>query len=275
MTTNSRIDKHYTQGNLMRKVLDGLKQAGKDLDALTVDDLAPVDEFHTRGRDSTTEVAALADLVATDLVLDVGCGMGGTARHLAERYGCRVVGLDITEEYITVGQKLNEMVGLADWVDLHHGSALEMPFGDDQFDVVWTEHVQMNIVDKDSFYTEIARVLKPGGRLLFHDIFRGGGDAPIYPAPWAEDETLSSLVTETEARAAIAQAGLQIDRWIGKVPESAEFFERVSARIEAQGPPPLGIHLLMGSNACDKLRNQTLNLREDRVAVTMGMARKK
>ncbi len=275
MPIDALVDKHYGFGGIMERIEAGLNLAGKDTHALTVDDLAPIDEFHTRGRESTLEVAELANLKASDLVLDVGCGLGGTARYLAQRYQCPVVGLDLTQEYISVGKKLTELVGLSDRVELRQGSALEIPYEDERFDVVWTEHVQMNIADKNRFYSEIARVLKTGGRLLFHDIFRGLGDPPFYPAPWAEDESISALATEVEARSMIEQAGLEIDHWIVKVQESIEFFKKVSARIVADAPPPLGIHLLMGDNAKEKLQNYLRNLREDRVSVALGMAHKK
>ena len=272
---DARIDKHYGFGGIMEKIEAGLKAAGKDVNSLTVDDLAPIDQFHTRGRDSTLEVVGLAKLKPSDLVLDVGCGLGGTARFLAEQYSCSVAGIDLTEEYISVGKRLTELVDLSNRVELRQGSALEIPYEDEWFDVVWTEHVQMNIADKNRFYSEIARVLKPGGPLLFHDIFRGSGDSPFYPTPWAEDESISALVTETEARSVMAQVGLEIDQWIGKVQESIEFFSEVSARIEADGPPPIGIHLLMRDNARDKLQNYVRNLSEDRVSVALGMAIKK
>lgn len=275
MRIDSLVGQHYGFGGIMEKIEAGLNLAGKDADSLTVDDLAPIDEFHTRGRESTLELAKLANLKASDLVLDVGCGLGGTARYLAEQYQCNVVGVDLTEEYISVGKTLTELVGLSDLVELRHGSALAIPYEDEKFDIVWTEHVQMNIADKNRFYSEIARVLKPAGRLLFHDIFRGSGDSPFYPAPWAEDESISALATESEARSIIEQVGLEIDQWITKVQDSIEFFERVSARVEADGPPPIGIHLLMGDNAKDKLHNYVRNLREDRLSVALGVARKK
>ncbi|MCK4775775.1 MAG: methyltransferase domain-containing protein [Candidatus Krumholzibacteria bacterium] len=269
------VDKHYGFGGIMEKIEDGLKLAGRDINSLTVDDLASIDEFHTRGRESTLEVAELTNLQASDFVLDVGCGLGGTARHLAGLYRCNVVGIDLTEEYISVGNRLTELVGLSDRVKLRQASALEIPYEDERFDIVWTEHVQMNIADKNLFYSEIARVLKPGGRLLFHDIFRGFGDSPFYPAPWAEDESISALATEAEARSIMERVGLEIDQWIEKVRESIDFFERVSAQIEADGPPPIGIHLLMGDNAKDKLQNYVRNLIENRLSVALGMALKK
>ena len=272
---DARIDRHYGFGGIMEKIEAGLEAAGKNVNSLTVDDLAPIDQFHTRGRESTLEVARLAGLESSDLVLDVGCGLGGTARFLAEQYKCNVAGIDLTEEYVSVGKRLTELVGLSDRVELRQGSALEIPYENARFDVVWTEHVQMNIADKRRFYSEIARVLKPEGRLLFHDIFRGSGDSPFYPAPWAEDESISALTTETEARSVMAQVGLGVDQWIGKVQESIDFFREVAARIDVDGPPPIGIHLLMGDNARDKLQNYVRNLSEERVSVALGLAIKK
>lgn len=269
------IDQHYGSGKIMKKIETGLNLVGKNLKSLTIDDLAPIDAFHTRGREATLEIIKLVNLKKTDLVLDVGCGLGGTARYIAEQYNCMVVGIDLTKEYISVGKKLTQLVGLSDRVTFCHGSALEIPYEDETFDKVWTEHVQMNIADKNRFYSEITRVLKPGGLFLFHDVFRGTGDSPFYPTPWAEDESISALVTETEARSHIARVGLEIDQWIVKVRESIEFFKRVSAKIVAKGPPPLGLHLLMGDNAKEKLNNYLRNLSEKRVSVALGMARKK
>lgn len=275
MDVDAQIDKHYGFGGILEKILAGLDLAGKDVHSLTVADLAPVDEFHTRGRESTLELAELAQVSASDRVLDVGCGLGGTARHLAEQYECSVTGIDLTEEYVSVGNQLTEFVGLGDRVELRQGSALDLPLEDNSFDVAWTEHVQMNIADKKQFYGEMARVLRPGGRFLFHDIFRGTGDAPFYPAPWAEDESISHLATEEVARATMEGVGLEIDHWIRKVDESMEFFKRVAERIAADGPPPIGIHLLMGDNAKEKLQNYVRNLNEQRTSVAMGLGRKK
>ena len=269
------IEKFYGLGELWEKVETGLKLAGKDINSLAVDDLVPIDEFHTRGRKATREVAELSNLKASDLILDVGCGLGGTARYLAEQYRCKVMGLDLTQEYISVGTKLTELVNLGDRVELRQGSALDLPYENARFDIVWTQHVQMNIADKNQFYSEIVRVLKPGGRFLFHDVFRSSAESPFYPTPWAEDESMSTLITETEARAIFEEVGLEIEQWIEKVQESVKFFERVSAGIEAKGYPPLGIHLLLGDNAKDKFQNYARNLSENRMTVAVGMAHKK
>ena len=160
------VEHHYGSGGIMEKIEAGLKLADLDISSLTIDDLAPVDGFHTRGRMATRELAGLTNISASDLVLDVGCGLGGTVRYLADKFKCRVAGIDLTEEYISIGKKLTEYVGLSHRVELRHGSALEIPYTDERFDIVWTDHVQMNIAAKHRFYGEIARVLKPDGRFF-------------------------------------------------------------------------------------------------------------
>jgi ubiquinone/menaquinone biosynthesis C-methylase UbiE len=268
------VNKQYGVDDIWQKIESGLKLAGKDLDSLALDDLAPIDEFHTRGRSATRELAEMANLKASDLVLDVGCGLGGTARYLSKHYQCRVRGIDLTDAYITAGKKLTGLVNLSDRVELNYGSALDLPYEDQRFDVVFTQHVQMNIVDKHRFYAEIARVLKPGGRFIFHDVFLCSAKPPLYPVPWAEDESISAVVTESQARSTIEETGLAIDQWLGKGQESVKFFERVLARIEAKGLPPFGIHLILGDNAEDKMRNHARNLSENRLSVVVGVAHK-
>ena len=272
---DDRVNRQYEIRDLWQKIEAGLKAAGKDLNSLTLDDLAPIDEFHTRGRAATKELADMAKLKPSDLVLDVGCGLGGTARYLSEHYQCRVRGIDLADAYITAGKKLTERVNLSGRVELNYGSALDLPYEDQRFDVVFTQHVQMNIVDKHRFYAEIARVLKPGGRFIFHDVFLCSGKPPLYPVPWAEDESISAMVTEEQARSTIEEMGLAVDQWTPKVPDSVKFFKRVLARIEAKGLPPFGIHLILGDNAEDKLRNHARNLSENRLSAVVGVAHKK
>ena len=269
------VNRQYEIGDLWQRIETGLRVAGKDLTSLAVDDLAPIDEFHTRGRAATSELATMAQLRPSDLVLDVGCGLGGTARFLAEHFNCCIKGIDLTEAYIAAGTKLTALTRLSDRVELLCGSALDLPYEDEWFDMVLTQHVQMNIADKHRFYSEIARVLKPGGRFIFHDVFRAGSASPLYPVPWADDESVSAMVTEERARATIEAVGLQVGLWIGKVPGSVKFFEKVIGRIEAKGHPPLGIHLVLGDNAEDKIRNHARNLSENRLSVVMGSAHKK
>ena len=250
--SSEAISRHYGQAGLIERIVDGLQLAKKDLAGLGVDDLAPIDEFHTRGRDSTVELAGLVDIESGDQVLDIGCGLGGTARYLADRFMCRVTGLDLTEEYVQVGNRLSELVGLSERVELRHGNALDLPFVAESFAFVWTEHAQMNIADKELFYSEAARVLSPGGQFLFHDVILGESKDVRYPLPWAEDRSISALANESKIRSSLEGTGFRVCDWFDKREESIEFFERVLVRLSEQGAPPFGIHLLMGGECENK-----------------------
>src|SRR5512134_2441144 len=158
---NEAIQTHYGRPDVGSVILAALEKAGKDLDRLTPEDLAPVDEFHIRGRAATLELARAAGLDANKRVLDVGSGVGGTSRCLAREFGCRVTGIDLTDEYCRAAAMLTAKIGLTDLVDFRQGDATKMPFQDDLFDVVLTEHVAMNIPDKRGLYREMYRVMKP------------------------------------------------------------------------------------------------------------------
>ena len=244
---------------------------GKDPFSLTVDDLAAVDEFHSRGRRSTVELANLAGPGPTDRILDVGCGLGGSARFLANEYGCRVVGIDLTTEYVQVAQKLTDLVRLNDQCTYVIGTAIDLPFEDACFDVVWTEHAQMNIRDKHAFYHEITRVLKPGGRFVFHDVFAGVGD-PEFPLPWADRKEISYLCEPQVVREFLQDTGLRISDWNEAVNETVNAFEQSVALMQSNQTPALGIHLLMGETAEEKVTNYLQGLRQEKITVAMGRA---
>ncbi len=268
------VERYYARGSLLEAILGALVAAGKDPEHLSPDDLAPVDAFHIRGREATVELARRAALTADLQVLDVGAGLGGSARYLAAEYQCRVTGIDLTREYVDVAGDLVRRVGLDGRVDFVQASALDLPFAGESFDVVWTEHVQMNIADKARFYGEISRVLKPGGQLLFHDVFQGPAGEPHFPVPWAEDASISHLATPEQARHIIEASGFEIRDWENTSARSLEWFVRAAQRLQSGSAPPLGIGLLMGPTAKDKFANIVRNLREERIIVLQAVAKK-
>lgn len=239
--------------------------------------VACIDEFHSRDRQQGTllELVAPLDILPSDRVLVVGCGFGGTARFLASNYGCYVHGVDCNQEYVEAGEELNEVTGLRDKVKLCQGNVTDMSMLDwESFDVAYTEHVQMNIEDKEKFYSEIASKLAPGGKFLFHDVFLGTnrGKSPSYPTPWAETEDTSKLAPVEDIRRAMERAGFEIVRWEDRTETTAEFFETTS---RTGHPPPFGPpphQLLMGPNRKDKIQNHVANMKDRRTAVVMGAA---
>ncbi|HMJ98635.1 MAG TPA: methyltransferase domain-containing protein, partial [Reyranella sp.] len=162
------VESHYASRSLVDVVLAALDAAGLP-PRLTAADLAPLDQFHARGLEATKELAALAGIDAANRVLDVGSGIGGPARYLAESLGCKIVGIDLTVEYCRLAEALTARAGLAGNVEFRAANALDLPFGDGEFDRVWTQHVAMNIADRPRLYREMARVVKPGGKLALYD----------------------------------------------------------------------------------------------------------
>jgi SAM-dependent methyltransferase len=189
------VETHYTRQDLGGIILAALKRAGKDIDHLTPDDLAPVDEFHGGQRQATIRLADLAGLRGGERVLDIGSGIGGPSRFLASRYGCQVEGIDLTAEFCRVAEMLTQRTGLTGKVGYRQGNALDLPFEEMTFDVVWSQNASMNIADRDRLYAEMHRVLKPGGRLALQEVVAGPGGEPHYPVPWARAASISFLLT--------------------------------------------------------------------------------
>lgn len=251
-------------------ILAGLRAAGRNASQLTPADLAPVDAFHIRGRESTIELAGRTTWTPGLRVLDVGCGLGGSARYLASEHGARVTGIDLTTAFVVTAKALAELVGLHAAVSFQQASALDLPFPDASFDVIWTEHAQMNVEDKRAFYASLARVLVPGGRLLFHDIFQGPGGPPHFPEPWAESPAISFLEPPNAIRAVLADVGFTAEDWEDRSDVSLAWFRATFERIAREGPPPLGLHLVMGPSGRSKLDNLVRSLAEQRVTVVQA-----
>ncbi|HKI97462.1 MAG TPA: class I SAM-dependent methyltransferase [bacterium] len=266
--------RHYDKRNLGESILAALRRMGKDVNALRPEDLAPVDAFHVRGRVATEELARFCQPVAEQRVLDVGCGLGGTARYLAQEFGCHVVGLDLAPSYVEAARMLTERLRLAAQVEFRQGSMLELPFEDGSFDLVWSEHAQMNIADKPRLFAEIHRVLARGGRLVFHDILQGTGGAPHYPAPWAADADASALIGPAELRRLLQSIGFDVKLWEDKTAAGRDAFRKVMASLREKGPPPLGLHLLLGSVAPAAQENMLRNLEENRIALLQAVLEK-
>ena len=258
------LGEHYGRGDLIVRIISALHAAGKDPDALTIEDLAPIDQLHARGREATLELARLAGITPGMRVLDVGGGLGGPARTLASAFGCSVEVLDITEEFCRAGAALTARTGLSNLVSFRHGSALDMPYPEVSFDTAWTQHSSMNIADKERLYTEIHCVLRPGGRLAMHEIL-AGPISPIHlPVPWARVPALNHLRPPEEVRTLLKDTGFEDLAWID---ESAPALHWHQQRLASRPGP----HLVFGDDFGEMLRNQVRNLQERRVSIIQGV----
>ncbi len=266
------VARHYNRDGLVEAILDGLSAAGASRETPSIEDLAPVDHFHTRGRDATLELLALSGAGPGARVLDVGGGIGGSARLLASAADCRVTVLDVTEEYVRTGRELTRRVGLSERVAFVHGDALRAPFASGAFDVVWTQHATMNVADKPAFYREMGRLLRPGGRLAMHEILAGPVQPIRFPVPWARDPAISHLLSPERLRELLAALGFSALAWEDQSAESLEFNRRrLAAARAAPDPPALGLQLLLGSAYRAMIANQVANLEDERTRVIMAV----
>lgn len=266
---------HYTHGALTDAIKSGIAALGKRIDDLTIDDLAPVDEFHVGGRLASVHFLDQLDLKPGHQVLDVGCGLGGSARFTASHYGCKVTGIDLTPEYVATGNTLSDWVGLADRVALQVGDVTRLDGDSARFDRIYMMHVGMNIADKHTLFDALSRLLRPGGLLGIYDIMRIDDGDLTYPLPWASVPAGSEVASPDVYKQAIGSAGLDLIHAEDRRAFALDFFDKLRARTEAAGgPPPLGLHIVMGERFPDKIRNMVAGIARDMLAPVELLARK-
>jgi SAM-dependent methyltransferase len=262
MSTEAKVAGHYGRGSLEESILGAVAREGKDPETLAAGDLAAVDEFHVGGLEATQELAKHMELRAGLRLLDVGSGIGGPARYFAAEHGCRVTGIDLTEEFVRVATSLTKRTKLDDLVEFRQGSALALPFERETFDRAYMIHVGMNIANKAGIFREVRRVLKEGGLFTIYDIVRTGSGAIRCPVPWALTEETSFVGTVKEYRDPLEDAGFRIVQERGRGAFAIEFTQRSMARMAEGGPPALGLHLLMGEKTPIMLANVLAALKE-------------
>ena len=257
---------HYGDDQLLSRVREALSA----LDSVTPLTLAPLDQFHIGGTAATVMLAEMAAVAPGELVLDVGCGLGGPARILSVLGGAEVTGIDLAPAFCEVATLLNDRCGLAERVSFQAADALALPFDDACFDLVWSQYVSMNIADRARLYREMRRVLKPGGRIAVNDVVSVDGRPPHFPVPWARDESQSHLVTTQEMQVLLADAGFDAGAWRDTTPVTLGWGRSRPAPIR---PSPLGLHLVLGPDLREMVKNLHRAFEEGRLGTVMAVAR--
>jgi SAM-dependent methyltransferase len=262
--TTTKVREHYSAPGLTDRIKAALAAITPEDQPLTVAQLAPLDQFHTRGILATAELAGAAGLEPATRVLDVGCGIGGPARYLAATFGCNVTGVDLSPGFIDAATYLTARCGLSDRVTFEVGNALHLPFADGAFDTVFLQHVAMNIEDRAALYAEVRRTLAPNGRFATYDLVLRDGEV-VYPAPWARDASTSFLLSEADTREALAQAGFKPVLWRDDTQTALDWFKAAMSA----SPPPSGLNLavVMGPDFPAITGNLARNIRENRLGV--------
>ncbi len=268
------IENHYQNNGLYEDILERLEEQDVDLENVSRKHIASVDEFHVRGAEVSEELASEVNLNHSR-VLDVGCGLGGPSRMLAEKYHCMVTGIDLNREYIRTATGLSKLVGLQDRTEYIHSDALDLPFQDGSFDVVWTQHVQMNVSHKLKFYSEIERVLTDQGTLLYYDIFRKNGSDVDYPVPWADDASISFLATAENMDDLMERLCFKNLLSTDQTVQGIRFLNELFEKLKLNGPPKLGLNVLMGQSTRMKLMNLLKGLEEGKIILQSGIYKKR
>ena len=256
---------HYGRAERLDRILARIDALSPQ--NLSPEALAPLDQFHSGGLVATRDLASLAAIKPGEAVLDVGCGVGGPARLLAQERGAQVSAIDLSPTYVAIGRALSQKSGIA--VAFETANALDLPFADASFDVVWTQHASMNIADKPRLYRELRRVLRPAGRLAFHDLLVGDEPGPLqFPVPWADRAEDSFLIEANDLRALLPNCGFRERVWQERTAATMAYFEKTTPPSE---PPPLGIHLLLGPGFPAMAANIRRNLAAGRLGAAMAV----
>jgi SAM-dependent methyltransferase len=276
MSSTEKADHHYEHGNLIERLEAALAADGFNGNRRPHhEDLAPLDQFHSRGLDATIELAEALNLDSATRVLDIGSGLGGPSRYLAARYGCTVQGIDLSKSFVDAANFLAERTGLTDRVIYQCANALALPFEPATFDVAWTQHVAMNIANRAELYGEAFRVLRSGGRFAIFDVVAASAAPLHYPLPWAFGPETSFLVTADRMRELLLERGFRITNWTDSTQAGIAWFaQRQQEAEQAQPVPALGLHLAMGSGFREMAGNLARNLREGRAALVQAIVEK-
>ena len=261
MSADDKVTRHYTRGDLLARLHAALLDDGVDPDRPTIEALAPYDQFHGRGLEATTEIADMVRVSAGDHLLDIGSGIGGPARYMADRFEARVTGIDLTAGFCEVAQHLTRLLGLPDRVSFEQGDALAMRFADASFDGAYSMNVSMNIADKVRFYREIYRVLQPGAWLVLSEIAQGPGGSSAYPTPWARSAESSFLATPAQTREGLEANGFTVSSLRETTEASLAYGARSRAMVErGEKPPHRGVQLIHGDLAPEAMANTARGL---------------
>ncbi|HEX3863338.1 MAG TPA: class I SAM-dependent methyltransferase [Stellaceae bacterium] len=274
MAAAPSVDRHYGNAGIAERILTAVRTTNGAAAPVTVDALAPIDHFHGRGFAATQELFAVLQPQAGERILDIGSGIGGPARWIAAKAGCHVTGVDLTPEFCDAAEALNAATGLSDRVTILRGSALDLPLPDASFDRAYSQNVVMNIPDKLRFYREAFRVLRPGGVLALSNLCAGPAGDPYFPVPWATSAATSFLATPEQMHADLLTAGFEVVSFRDTTDETLAAVTRNRQRVEKDGLPPLGVHLIMGERIREMQINSARTVEDGRGRSVEALVRK-
>ena len=258
------IDKFWTRGNLKERINHALSDSDLNKSNLKIEDLHPIDQYHARGIAATRDLAEKVSIKENETIIDVGCGLAGPARFFADKFKCNVVGVDITPAFIEVGNDFNKRTNMHDKVSLYVTDGKSLPFENNQFDAAISQHVTMNVENRELFFTEIFRVLKKDTFFAFSEHGLGPRGKPYFPLPWADDEKMSFLLDPEKTIELLKEIGFKSISFMETGEKYMEGYEKSIKTNSSSKKPILGMHVIGGPTMYDRQKNSMLSIKEKR-----------
>ena len=274
MDYKEAINAQYGQSDLGNKILAILQREGIDIAEGIKDALAPIEELHLRGRSATMELAKEVGLNESMRILDIGCGIGGSARTLFSNFRCNVTGIDLCEEFCRAADLINERLGYSSNIEIQQGDALNVPFDNSSFDTIFIQHVLMNIENKERLISEIFRLLRPKGRLALNTICAGSVNPIHFPVIWANNPSISFLRSPNELRQVLVTSGFKELLWRDDTKKVLEEIQTMRSKPPSNKPRPISLALIINDTS-KKWKNIVRNLEEGRIVVIQGIFERK
>ncbi|WP_036232750.1 class I SAM-dependent methyltransferase [Marinobacterium litorale] len=265
------IDKHYDQSLDPAALLQDVQSAYPD--GASLFQLAPVDQLHIGGIKASQRL--LRHLTPKQRVLDIGSGAGGLMRQAAG-LGISMIGLDITHALNRLNRGLNQCLDEPVSTSILTADAHDLPFAAHSIDSILFQHSFLNMPRHDRVLSECRRILRPGGKLIMHEVVRGENpDNMRYPVPWAQEKTQSHLLTAEALRQQLLEAGfsdLAIEDWSA---DALTWRQRQLKKEESGQPERVALSpaRVLGSRFAEMARNLVLNLESDAVRVIEVVAK--
>jgi len=259
------------KSNQYQAILGAIEKMGITEADITRKNTSVFDEFHVRGRAVSEELFSQIELNKDSLVLDLGCGLGGTCRMIAEKFNCIVHGIDNSDQHIETAKFLSKLIGLNGKTLFKQGDATNLPYSSNHFDLIITQHVQMCIADKGRFYSEVKRVLKKDGRFVYYDVFKKSDDVLNYPLPWVDEAANNHLITSSQLKEQLQSLGFNKILSQDQTQKGTNFLSNFLSKAEDKPAILTGQKILMGNNAFDKITNLYKALKDGVVGLESGV----
>ena len=230
------IRSHWKHRGNLKSIESTLSRKGIDPLKATPEQLSTHDQLHTGGLEGTSLFAEWVGITSKESVLDVGAGLGGSARYLAHHFGCSVTALELCPELVETASELTRRQNLGSLVS-HQCRDVTLPPTKEtlekEFDLLWIQHTDIHIQDKYGFYSNCRKWLHPNGRIVWHDWILGPRKDPYYPVPWSKTGEISFLVEEKELREILNRSGLKTTRFQNENEKAKKHFLMSRERIRS------------------------------------------